>query len=65
VKQGENGFIAKNPAEVDILSAGVTALLARRNDPGRAQAVCASVADCTLERNWTETLDVIRQAAEC
>ena len=65
VKQGENGFTAKNPAEVDVLSAGVTALLARRNDPGRAQAVCASVADCTLERNWMETLDVIRQAAEC
>ena len=62
VKPGENGFVADTPANVDELADGLKSLLAPSGEPGRAQEVCASVVDCTLERNWHETLDVIQKA---
>lgn len=63
VKQGENGFTAKSPADVETMADGLRMLLMRRYEPLRAQAVSASVGDCTLERNWRETLAVIQKAA--
>ncbi len=65
VQQGENGFAAKNPADVEEMADGLKALLARRDEPGRAAAIRETVADCTLERNFSETLAVIEKAAGC
>jgi UDP-glucose:(heptosyl)LPS alpha-1,3-glucosyltransferase len=64
IEQGENGFVARNPADVADMAGGVKALLERRCEPGRAQALSESVANCTLERNRRETLAVIREAAQ-
>jgi UDP-glucose:(heptosyl)LPS alpha-1,3-glucosyltransferase len=63
VKQGENGFTVKNPADVEAMADGLKTQLTRRHESGRARAVSASVEDCTLERNWVETLAVIQKAA--
>jgi len=63
VQQGVNGFAAKNPADVEEMAAGLKTLLARRDEPGRAAAISETVADCTLERNISETLAVIEKAA--
>lgn len=63
VKQGQNGFTAQSPVDVEAMAEGLRILLAGRHDSDRAEKVSASVANCTLERNWTETLAVIQKAA--
>lgn len=64
IRQGENGFVCGHPLDINEMVAGVAELLVRRAGSGRAVEVGATAADCTLERNWRETLDVIQEATQ-
>ena len=64
VKPGENGFVAKNPADIESMVLGVKNLFTMRNDPHRAKRISESVSNCSLERNLIETLKVIEKATQ-
>ncbi len=58
-----NGVVVSLPSAVQELAAGINKLLEIRGLSGRADDVRASVEDCSLGRNFDETLAVIERVA--